>query len=232
MQQWEKKPRAAIRESFLGRIRSLASVDDAVAATVARLKQAGEFDDTIFLFASDNGFMNGEHRLTYKKWAFSENLRVPLIMTGPGVPKGKRTNRWVTMVDLSATILDAAGATSRRGSVDGRSFLAARPGSGNEPRPLLIGSGQELARNAQDKGWAYRGVMWGRYIWTKHWKRSGVALGEQFYDLVTDPYQIRSRPNAKQYQAVIKRMKAHYRKLRDCKGADCIAERRDEPKPG
>ncbi len=232
MLRWEKKPRAMLGEHFLGRIRSLASADDAVEATVAKLKQTGEFDNTIFLFSSDNGFMNGEHRLTYKKWAFWEALRVPLIMTGPGVPRGTRTNRWVTMVDLSATILGAAGATSRRGSVDGKSFLATRPGSDYEPRPLLIGSGQEFARNNRDKGWAYRGVMWGRYIWTKHWSRNGTALGEQFYDLVTDPNQTRSRPKAKNYQRVIKRMKRYYSKRRGCKGSACVAAQRREPNPG
>jgi hypothetical protein len=74
--------------------------------------------------------------------------------------------------------------------------------------------------------------MWGRYIWTKHWKRNGVALGEQFYDLVTDPHQIRSRPKAKKFERVVKRMKRYYSKTRDCRGSACVAAPRDEPNPG
>ncbi|GAB6987116.1 hypothetical protein JCM10369A_36410 [Nocardioides pyridinolyticus] len=73
---------------FTQRIRTLAALDEAVAGIVAELERTGELDDTVVLFTSDNGYLFGEHRLTGKNVPYEEALGVPLLVRGPGIPRG------------------------------------------------------------------------------------------------------------------------------------------------
>ena len=58
--------------------------------TVHTLKQTGEWSNTVLVFTSDNGFFLGEHRhATGKILAHEPSLRVPLLVTGPGLRRGR-----------------------------------------------------------------------------------------------------------------------------------------------
>jgi N-acetylglucosamine-6-sulfatase len=102
------------------RVESLQSVDDIVEGVVRRLKEANKLDDTYIIYSSDNGFHLGHHRLfAGKKFAFEEDINVPLIIRGPGVPKGMKTDIVSAHVDLAPTILKMAGIEQRK-EFDGR----------------------------------------------------------------------------------------------------------------
>lgn len=91
--------------------RTLAAVDDSVGQVLDTLKQAGQLENTVVIFAGDNGFFQGEHNgLTDKRLAYEESMRVPLLAAGPGIPKGKSLDQLVLNVDLAPTILEMAGA--------------------------------------------------------------------------------------------------------------------------
>ncbi len=218
------------KPNYLGRAAALRAADEAITEIVDHLKEIGEFDNTLVVFTSDNGFLNGEHRLLYKKWEFEESLRVPLILSWPdgGIPVGI-TDRSATLVDLPATILAAAGATSQRSSLDGVSLLDSEPTTvrSHQPAPQLIGSGREKAR-PEDRAWAYQGVRWGPYTWTRHWSRGDAWTQEQFYDLGDDPFQVRSRASNPWYRKnIILTMKQYYADLKACAGAEqCVLPER------
>ena len=58
------------------------------------LARTGELDNTLIVYTSDNGFMHGEHRaLAEKVLPYEESIRVPLVMRGPGVPRGRVDRR-------------------------------------------------------------------------------------------------------------------------------------------
>ena len=81
----------AIQEGYQQRLESLLAVDDAVASIVGALRSVGELDDTLILFTSDNGFFHGEHRVPAGKLlVYEPSIRLPLLMRGPGVPRGRR----------------------------------------------------------------------------------------------------------------------------------------------
>lgn len=62
------------------------------------------------MFTSDNGWMQGEHRIRNGKIVpYEESIRVPLIMRGLGLPAGRHVRTLVSNVDLVPTILDVAG---------------------------------------------------------------------------------------------------------------------------
>jgi N-acetylglucosamine-6-sulfatase len=104
------------------RLQSMMAVDDMVGQLVDTLRRTGELDNTYIFFASDNGFHLGQHRLGAGKWtAYEEDIRVPLVVRGPGVPKGKTLPHMVLNNDIAPTFADLAGVDAP-GFVDGRSL--------------------------------------------------------------------------------------------------------------
>jgi N-acetylglucosamine-6-sulfatase len=104
------------------RLQSMLAVDEMIGQLVEALKESGELDETYLFFTSDNGFHLGTHRLTAGKWtAYEEDIRVPLIVRGPGVPEGRKLEHLVLNNDLAPTFADLAGAEVPP-FVDGRSL--------------------------------------------------------------------------------------------------------------
>lgn len=102
---------AVVRKRYQLRLESLLAVDDAVGRIVHELDRSGELDNTLIIFTSDNGFLQGEHRIPLGKVSVYEpSTRVPLIMRGPGIRPGIRLRQPVANIDLAPTIVEAAGA--------------------------------------------------------------------------------------------------------------------------
>lgn len=96
------------------RLRALQAVDELVEKLVVQLEKAGVLEDTYVIFSSDNGFHLGQHRLPPgKECGYEEDIRVPLIIRGPGVPKGQVEDAVTTHIDLAPTILKITGSETR-----------------------------------------------------------------------------------------------------------------------
>ena len=109
------------------------AVDDMVGDLVAALRDSGELENTYIVFTSDNGFHLGQHRLGAGKWTpYEEDIRVPLIVRGPGVPEGRTLQHMVLNNDIAPTVADLAGAKAPS-FVDGRSL---KPLLTDDPPPL------------------------------------------------------------------------------------------------
>jgi N-acetylglucosamine-6-sulfatase len=203
---------AAIQEDYQQRLESLLAVDDAVESILLALQAAGELDDTLLIFTSDNGFFHGEHRIpTGKLWPYEPSIRLPLYMRGPGVPEGAVRRQLVTNADLAPTILDAADARAGRAQ-DGRSlFDLLEDPRGQWGRELLIEGGN-------NQGLTFAGLR------NYRWKYIEYATGEaELYDLESDPDELVSRhadPAAARVRAA---MAARLAGLRGCAGRSCRA---------
>ncbi len=104
------------------RLQSMLAVDEMIGQLVDALRDSGELDNTYLVFTSDNGFHLGTHRLTAGKWtAYEEDIRIPLIVRGPGVPEGRKLEHLVLNNDFGPTFADLAG-TEIPSFVDGRSL--------------------------------------------------------------------------------------------------------------
>ena len=100
----------------------VASVDENVGRVIDRLRQRGEFDDTLLMYASDQGFFLGEHGWFDKRFMYEESLRMPMLLSYPRRLESDRVfDGIVTNVDFAQTILDAAGVPSHP-RMQGRSF--------------------------------------------------------------------------------------------------------------
>ena len=87
------------------------AVDDLVNRTIARLEQHGILDNTYIIYTSDNGFHISQHRLAPgKRCPYEEDISVPLVIRGPGVPKGATVDYVTSHTDITPTIIKLAGA--------------------------------------------------------------------------------------------------------------------------
>ncbi|MDP2666450.1 MAG: sulfatase [Candidatus Diapherotrites archaeon] len=103
----------AIITRYKKRQETLMAVDEGIGRIIRKLKQTGQYDKTIIVFASDNGWMQGEHRIEKgKQVAYQAAGRVPLAIMGPGIPQNVTIHSLVNNVDYVPTFLEWANATS------------------------------------------------------------------------------------------------------------------------
>jgi arylsulfatase K len=158
-----------------------AEADAMVGEIASALDDLGLRDSTYFVFTSDHGELAGEHRDWYKMSLYEGSSRVPLAISGPGIPAGRRVDNIVSLIDIFPTIAEVAG-LSTPDNLDGESLMP-------------------LARRETDKSrnWAlalFTGTssnttmfMLRRGDW-KYVAYPGYA--PQLFDLANDPDEIRN----------------------------------------
>ncbi|WP_373324761.1 sulfatase family protein [Reticulibacter mediterranei] len=112
-----------IDQLYRKRLQSLQAVDRAIATLYTTLQKTNQLNTTYIVFTSDNGFHLGQHRLPAgKQTAYEEDIHLPLVVRGPGVPAGKTVDQITGNIDLAPSFADMAG-VKPASFVDGRSFL-------------------------------------------------------------------------------------------------------------
>src|SRR5262249_45075250 len=81
-------------------------LDEQIGRILAALRAMGQADNTIIIFAADNGLALGSHGLLGKQSVFEHSMHVPLIVAGRGVPRGKSTTAFTYLLDLFPTFCD------------------------------------------------------------------------------------------------------------------------------
>ena len=185
-------------------------VDTMVGEILTTLDKLGLREDTLIVFTSDHGEMLYEHNDWGKSKFYDRAVRVPLIVSWPGVlPQGKTSEALVQMIDLYPTILDACGLPIPK-SAQGKSLL-----------PLLEGK--------TDKQWdmVYSELHDGRVMQfdgTFKWI-DNRADAPEVYDMKNDPWEIRNLAALPEFQD---RMKAKVNELRKWRETDLAPEVKDE----
>ena len=250
---------AKIQTRYQHRLETLLSVDDAVERVVNELNDKGVLGNTYIIFTSDNGFMQGQHRLHQGKFApYEPSIQVPLLMRGPGIPPGSQPRSLVWNGDITATILKIADAQPGLPQ-DGHSLLPyARDPNLKSTRPILIETGPPGATN--EPGTPVSAASAGGVHFSKHVKnldqdhtaqiaraivapryraiRTGRYLlvkysdaSRELYDLKRDPLELKSKYKDSRYFPVRKYLLKKLKGLVLCEGADCSQELRKPPKP-
>jgi N-acetylglucosamine-6-sulfatase len=191
---------ARIDDAYRKRAQSVLSLDRMVGTLRETLRRTGADRDTVLVFSSDNGFHLGEHRLTVgKQTAFETDVRVPLIVAGPGVRAGATVTRTAENIDLRPTFEDLAGTPSPP-EVDGRSLVpllhsgmvdSGTPVSGWRTAALVEHRRPEFRFDDPDR----QKVIPESYaaLRTPDWTFVRYASGAlEFYDRRTDPHQLRN----------------------------------------
>jgi N-acetylglucosamine-6-sulfatase len=192
------------------RVETLQAVDDLVEAVVNKLHSRGALSNTYVVFTSDNGFHLGEHRIPDgKARPYEENIRVPLLVRGPGVQAASTTDKLVLNTDFLPTFTDLAGTTTPP-YVDGRSL-----------RPVLTESARSWRTAILLEGRGNRGFNVPYYgIRTTTNKYVEYEGGErELYTLSTDPYEMSSTPTSSSASSLQTRLQA----LKGCAADSCRA---------
>ncbi len=172
-------------------------IDDQVGRILSAIEDMGQDQDTLVVYTSDHGDYMGAHRLLLKGLpAFEEVYRVPLILCGPGMPRGRQVDRVVSLLDLGRTLIQLA--TGDDFPCQGRSLV-----------PLL----QEDVATWQDEAYAemqgQRFAYQQRVVWRDRWKYIFNTFDEdELYDLAKDPHELHNLAGDPAHAAVLRSMAA------------------------
>ncbi|HRW97122.1 MAG TPA: DUF4976 domain-containing protein [Bacteroidales bacterium] len=185
------------------------SVDDSMGQILDYLDQHGLAENTIVIYASDQGFYLGEHGLYDKRFMYEPSLHMPLLVRWPGVtPPGSVQSALTLNIDFAPTLLAMAGLQAPFG-MQGRSFV-----------PLLRGQVPTDWRQSMyyryyhDPGHhntrAHYGVRTATHKLIRFYSRDEWEL----YDLVHDPLELHNViADPDQAQQVVE-LKAELERLR------------------
>ena len=208
------------------RAESLVVLDQQVRRITKTLRKQGELENTVFVFTSDNGFFLGEHRLrTGKRMGYEPSIRVPLVIAGPGIPHGVRDDP-ATTTDLTATILDLAGAQAPR-RADGRSLVPSFEADRGWSAPVVTegvatGPPPPYDPRSEDRGFTDPRTTIG--IRTSRYKLIRDVSGTvELYDLDEDPNELVSVADDPKYREIQKQLTTLWHRFKDCAGQECTA---------
>jgi arylsulfatase A-like enzyme len=214
---------ASTSQSFRNRRETLLAVDDMVESIVNALQKTNKLDNTIIIFTSDNGFAQGEHRRSQgKRVLYEESIRVPLVITGPGIPAGETRNQLVNNLDVVATILEVSHAKPGR-TIDGKSLVEVFKNKAASWRKALLIEGTDTqvgGTGSTDS--RYVAIRTDNYILAYHSTSSSPVIEKEFYDLSKDPYELENKKNDTNYSSVINNLSVSLDALKNCTGSSCF----------
>ncbi|WP_158967548.1 sulfatase [Paraglaciecola sp. L3A3] len=185
-------------------------IDQSIGMVLAELEEQGIADNTVIIFASDNGYFNGSHGLGSKVLPYEEGARVPLIIYDPrNKHSGKmRTTKSLTAgVDISATILDLAK-VKKPTAWDGVSLLPILNNPTQQVRasmPHIQVWGLEETRNLAIVDNRFKYIYW--YYQDE---QQNLVPTEELYDLENDPYELKNVVSDRRYASTLDNMRNLY----------------------
>jgi len=197
---WPRTPEE-IRRHIAEYYAMITHADAQIGRVLARLEETGRAENTIIVFAGDNGLALGQHGLMGKQNLYDHSLRVPLIMCGPGIPKGRKSDAFCYLSDIYPTLCDLIGVPVPD-SVEGKSLVPAMRNSG-KTRDTMFFAYKGLHRCVRDE----------RYKLIEY-----VVNGKQttqLFDIRADPWELNNLADDATCTEHLKRLRAELLRWRD-----------------
>jgi len=190
-----RTPEAVQREIALyyGMITHL---DAQIGRILEALEVSGRSRDTMVVFTGDNGLAVGQHGLLGKQNLYEHSLRVPLVLRGPGIPKGKRSDALCYLLDLFPTICARTGLAIPRG-VEGSNLAPVIRGDRPRIRDSIFAAYRDVQRMVRDDRWK---LIW--YPKIARW---------QLFDLQKDPWELQDLSGRPDQRARIAALRSELR---------------------
>jgi arylsulfatase A-like enzyme len=191
-------------------------LDAQIGRLLATLKARGLADNTIIVYAADNGLALGSHGLLGKQSVFEHSMRTPFIIGGPGIPQGKSVQAFTYLFDIFPTLCELTGITPPPGVF------------GESVRPLWTGTKQSLRDTVF---LPYIQVQ--RAVRDERWKLIRYPkLGySQLFDLQNDPNETRSVYDDPAHAAHIARLTAAMKTWQQKVGDTLVLNTGSNPPP-
>ncbi|MFW6289399.1 MAG: sulfatase-like hydrolase/transferase [Mariniphaga sp.] len=150
-------------------------MDARIGDIIALLKKEQLYENTIIVFASDNGLANGSHGLLGKQNLYEHSTQVPFILTGPGIPLNQQRDALVYLFDIFPTLSGLCGLPEPE-DIDGTGLMPILTEESDEVRSSLYTAYRNTARAVRAGNWK---LIW--YLRIKHL---------QLFNLEEDPYEL------------------------------------------
>jgi len=165
-------------------------LDVQVGNIINALKEKGQLENTIIIYAGDNGLALGKHGLMGKQNVYEHSIKVPLIFSGPGIKKDTRTSGFVYLIDIFPTVCNLTGIPVPA-TVQGQAVL----GKNSKSRETTLHIYKDFQK-AVHKG-HYKLI-----IYNVKGQRHA-----QLFDLAKDPYEMYNLAAIKKYDKKVKEMR-------------------------
>ncbi|NIG55789.1 sulfatase-like hydrolase/transferase [Chitinophaga sp. Cy-1792] len=173
----------------------ITEVDHEIGRVMDALRKSGQLENTIIVFAGDNGLAVGQHGLLGKQNLYDHSMRVPLIIAGPGIPANKRINAYCYLNDVFPTLCDL-NHLSTPASVEGQSLAKAFSSNNFKGRKEIFTTYSNLQRAITIDSMKY--ILY----------NVNGAHPEQLFDLHNDPLEQHNLAAAPRYQQQVAAMRS------------------------
>ncbi|KAE8326969.1 alkaline-phosphatase-like protein [Aspergillus sergii] len=213
------------------RLQALQAVDDLVETTIDTLKRHNLLDNTYIIYTSDNGFHISQHRLMPgKRCPYEEDVNVPMIIRGPGIPKGKTAEIVTSHLDIAPTIVEWAGGQGP-GDFDGSVIPKEGTTTPDEPWEHVevehwgaVSDKRDIPLSGKVNTYKAIRVIGDKYnLFYSVWCEGD----HEVYDMSTDPYQMNNLYNSTEKVLGVSMKKLEHRLdaltlvLKTCKAKTC-----------
>jgi len=185
----------------------VSQIDASVGRITDKLKALGVYSDTVIIYTSDHGDMQGSHGLKNKCVTYEKSCGVPLIVKFPHSEGGVRSRHHLSTVDITATILDVASSGEYM-ECDGKSFYPCI-NKGDE-KPSGVAVSEHLSRNPEIRSW--------RMICCEDIKLTvdyDTLDPISLYDISSDPYEMKDLKNSSRYARTVEQLTARLKETLD-----------------
>lgn len=197
---WPRTP-DEIRRHIADYYAMITHVDAQIGRVLETLEKTGRWDNTIIVFAGDNGLALGRHGLMGKQNLYEHSIHVPLIMTGPGIEKDRKCSDFCYLQDIYPTLCDLVGVSVPQ-SVKSISFAPVIKGRKKRHRDILFFAYKDFQRAVRDE----------RYKLIEYLLKGKRTT--QLFDLRADPWELKNLANNPNYAQQLQHLR---RELLRCK---------------
>lgn len=170
--------------------------DAQVGRILDALEEAGELDDTIIVFAGDNGLAVGRHGLMGKQNLYDHSVRVPLIMSGPGIPRNAQARGLCCLQDLFPTLCALSG-LEVPATVEGRNLVSMLEDPSHAGRDSMFLAYRHLQRGVRTDD------DWKLIEYNVRGERT-----TQLFDTIADPHELADLSADPQHAGRLQEMRA------------------------
>ena len=182
---------AVIRDQLAEYYGIITHMDEQIGRILAALKRSGQAENTIIVYAADNGLALGSHGLLGKQSVYEHSMRVPLIFAGPGIPRGKSSRAFTYLLDVFPTLCELAGISPPE-DLAGSSLRPIWQGKKSSIRDSLFLPFIQIQRAVRDERWKLIA-----------YPRIGYL---ELFDLRSDPHETTNLIERNEYDAYVQRL--------------------------
>ena len=188
------RTREAVRRELADYYAMITHLDAQIGRLLQALEETGEASNTLVVFTSDNGLALGQHGLLGKQNLYEHSVGVPLLMRGPGVPKGAIREGLVLSIDIFPTLTQLVGVATP-GTVEGTSLVPMLRDPEREIRTSIPLAYRELQRGVRER----------RFKLIEY--SVGGTRTTQLFDLRADPGESRNLAGDPAHAAEVARLR-------------------------